>query len=399
MTTTSSQPSPSPRSWRGSPSSPSRPRASWSGGSPASSPAPHGVDPSRRAEGLIVQDVAKRFGRFPALNGVSLRAEPGEFLALLGPSGSGKTTLLRVIAGLETPDRGSVLLEGEDFLALKPRERRVGMVFQHYALFRHMTVAKNIAFGLRVRPARERPSKQGIAERVERLLSLVQLEDLGGRYPAQLSGGQQQRVALARALAIEPRVLLLDEPFGALDAKVRKELRHWLRRVHDETGVTTIFVTHDQEEAMDLADRVAVLRAGQIEQIGAPDALAERPASAFVFDFLGDANRLPCRLTGDLARFDGFSVPAVAAPGSPVMATAWFRPHETDLGSDGPGVEVTVATVLARGGVLRVECRTADGGLLEAEQPRAGRPEGLAPGARMKLRPQRVFVFPETAAP
>jgi len=206
---------------------------------------------------LIVENLAKRFARFPALKGVSLTAEPGEFLALLGPSGSGKTTLLRVLAGLETPDTGRVAFEGEDFLAMSARERRVGMVFQHYALFRHMTVARNIAFGLRVRPARLRPPRAEIAKTVERLMSLVRLEGLGDRYPAQLSGGQQQRVALARALAIEPRMLLLDEPFGALDAKVRKELRQWLREVHDATGVTTIFVTHDQEEAMDLADRVA----------------------------------------------------------------------------------------------------------------------------------------------
>jgi sulfate transport system ATP-binding protein len=338
--------------------------------------------------------VAKRFGRFPALKGVSLRAEPGEFLALLGPSGSGKTTLLRVIAGLETPDGGEVRLDGEDFLALSPRARRVGMVFQHYALFRHMTVAKNIAFGLRVRPAPQRPPKKEIAARIERLLALVQLDGLGGRYPAQLSGGQQQRVALARALAIEPRVLLLDEPFGALDAKVRKELRHWLRRVHDETGVTTIFVTHDQEEAMDLADRVAVLRAGEVEQIGTPQVLAERPASAFVFDFLGDSNRLPCRLAGDLARFDGFAAPAVAAPGAPVTTTAWFRPHETELSEDGPGLEVTVTTVLDKGGLIRAECLGPDGALFEADLPRASRPDGLAPGARMRLRPRRVFAFP-----
>ena len=329
---------------------------------------------------------------------MSLRAEPGEFLALLGPSGSGKTTLLRVIAGLETPDQGRVLLEGEDFLSLSARQRRVGMVFQHYALFRHMTVAKNIAFGLKVRPAAERPSKAEIASRVEQLLSLVQLDDLGGRYPAQLSGGQQQRVALARALAIEPRVLLLDEPFGALDAKVRKELRHWLRRVHDETGVTTIFVTHDQEEAMDLADRVAVLRQGRIEQIGSPEALDDRPASAFVFDFLGEANRLPCRLDGELASFDGFSAPAVAAPGSPAAATAWFRPHETELSADGPGFEVNVAKVLAKGGMLRAECRGRDGGLFEVDCARNNRPEGLVAGARMRLRPRRVFVFPEAAA-
>ena len=302
-----------------------------------------------------------------------------------------------MIAGLETPDAGQVSLEGEDFLALSPRARKVGMVFQHYALFRHMTVAKNIAFGLRVLPARERPSKAAIAERVQQLLALVQLEGLGDRYPAQLSGGQQQRVALARALAIEPRVLLLDEPFGALDAKVRKELRHWLRRVHDSTGVTTIFVTHDQEEAMDLADRVAVLRAGLIEQLGPPEALQDKPASAFVFDFLGEGNRLPCRLNGDLASFDGFSAPAVAAPGAPAQAVAWFRPHETELSGEGPGLEVTVAKVLNKGAVLRAECRADDGTFLEADTPISARPAGLVQGARLKLRPRRVFVFPETA--
>ena len=305
---------------------------------------------------------------------------------------------MRAIAGLEAPDEGSVSLDGEDFLALSARERRVGMVFQHYALFRHMTVANNIAFGLRVRPAAQRPKKAEIAQRVEKLLSLIQLEGLGKRYPAQLSGGQQQRVALARALAIEPRVLLLDEPFGALDAKVRKELRHWLRRVHDETGVTTIFVTHDQEEAMDLADRVVVLREGSIEQVGTPEALDEHPASAFVFDFLGDANRLPCRLDGGLARFDGFSVPATAPPGAGGAVTAWFRPHETELSADGPGLEVTVVDVLNKGGLIRVECNTADGKLLEVDRPRSDRIEGLVPGATLRLRPTRVFVFADTPA-
>ena len=324
---------------------------------------------------------------------MSLHVEPGEFLALLGPSGSGKTTLLRVIAGLERPDAGEVRLDGEDFLAISARQRRVGMVFQSYALFRHITVAGNIAFGLKARPRAQRPPGAEIKARVERLLSLIQLEGLGKRYPAQLSGGQQQRVALARALAIEPRVLLLDEPFGALDAKVRKELRHWLRRVHDSTGVTTIFVTHDQEEAMDLADRVAVLRAGVIEQVGTPEALDEHPASAFVFDFLGDANRLPCRLDGGLARFDGFSAPAIAQPGASGTRIAWFRPHETELSAEGPGLEVTVSDILTKGGLVRVECRAADGHLIEVDRPRGASLEGLCPGAVMRARPSRVFVF------
>jgi sulfate transport system ATP-binding protein len=341
---------------------------------------------------LIVKDISKRFARFPALNGASFEAEPGEFLALLGPSGSGKTTLLRVIAGLETPDAGSVTFEGEDFLAMSPRERRIGMVFQHYALFRHMTVAKNIAFGLSVRPAATKPKRPQIAATVERLLKLVQLDGLGGRFPAQLSGGQQQRVALARALAIEPRMLLLDEPFGALDAKVRKDLRHWLRRVHDETGVTTIFVTHDQEEAMDIADRVAVLRNGRIEQIGAPAALDDQPASAFVFDFLGDSNQLAGRVEGDRVAFDGFSAPAVVQPGASGATTAWFRPHETLLGL-GAGLPVTVISALLKGATVRLECRAEDGRVFEADYPREAPEAAFTPGTPVRLRPKRAFVF------
>jgi len=343
---------------------------------------------------LVVSKITKRFGRYPALKGVSLNAEPGEFLALLGPSGSGKTTLLRVIAGLETPDSGEVSFEQEDYLALTPRERRIGMVFQHYALFRHMTVARNIAFGLRVLPRKIRPARAQIEDTVKRLLSLVQLDGLEGRYPAQLSGGQQQRVALARALAIKPRMLLLDEPFGALDAKVRKDLRHWLRRVHDETGVTTIFVTHDQEEAMDLADRVVVLREGRIEQIGTPETLDARPASAFVFDFLGDSNQLPCQVDRDRALFEGFSAPAVVAPGAGPAATAWFRPHETRLSSSGEGLPVTVADILIKGAMVRLECRSRDGRLYEADYPKGTVPSDLIIGANVLLSLQRAFVFP-----
>ena len=344
---------------------------------------------------LAVTGVEKRYGRFPALKGVSLEVRPGEFLALLGPSGSGKTTLLRVIAGLETPDAGRVDFEGEDFLALSPRERRVGLVFQHYALFRHMSVADNIAFGPRSRPGPQRPPRAEIDERVRRLLALVQLDGLEKRFPDQLSGGQRQRVALARALAIEPRVLLLDEPFGALDAKVRKELRHWLRRVHDETGVTTIFVTHDQDEAIDLADRVAVLRDGRIEQIGAPAELDRAPASAFVFDFLGDSNRLDGRLEGQVVRFDGFDAPAVVAPGAAAgPVAAHFRPHETLVETSGPGLPVTVTAALAKGATVRLECRADDARLFEADVPQTGPLPVPALGAMVTLRPQRVFVFP-----
>ena len=220
---------------------------------------------------LEISGISKSYGRYPALKDVSLKAHDKEFLALLGPSGSGKTTLLRVLAGLEQPDAGEVRFENEDFLALPVRRRKVGMVFQHYALFRHMTVAQNIAFGLKVRPRAERPAKDAIKARVADLLSLVQLEGLEGRYPSQLSGGQRQRVALARALAIEPKMLLLDEPFGALDAQVRRDLRRWLRDVHDKAGVTTVFVTHDQEEALDLADRVAILKDGELVQLGTPN--------------------------------------------------------------------------------------------------------------------------------
>jgi sulfate transport system ATP-binding protein len=349
---------------------------------------------------LIVDNVSKRFERFPALGGVSLRADAHEFIALLGPSGSGKTTLLRVLAGLERPDEGRVEFDGEDFLALTPRERRVGMVFQHYALFRHMTVAQNIGYGLKVRPSRDRPSRNEIRERVARLVKLVQLEGMEKRFPAQLSGGQRQRVALARALAIEPRVLLLDEPFGALDAKVRKELRHELRRIHKETGVTTVFVTHDQEEAMDLADRVAILSKGQLQQIGTPDEIHAAPASAFVFEFLGDANRLPCRLSGAEAAFDGFAAPVVSAPGSGgPTSTAWFRPHETDLQPAGtPGLPVTVIDILDKGAVLRAECRADDGRLFEADYARDALPVGVVRDARVSLRPRRAYVFPESAA-
>lgn len=235
---------------------------------------------------LAVDSVAKQFGRYPALKGVSFSAPEGAFVALLGPSGSGKTTLLRILGGLEIADVGRVTFGDLDWLSIPARERRAGFVFQQYALFRHMTVARNIAFGLEVRPRGQRPGRKEIARRVEELLRLVQLDGLDDRYPSQLSGGQRQRVALARALAIEPRMLLLDEPFGALDAKVRKELRIWLRQLHDRTGITTVFVTHDQEEALEMADLVAVLNAGKIEQIGAPRELRAEPANDFVEDFL-----------------------------------------------------------------------------------------------------------------
>jgi sulfate transport system ATP-binding protein len=235
---------------------------------------------------LVIDSVSKRFGRFPALNGASLTAPQGAFVALLGPSGSGKTTLLRILGGLEQAESGDVRFADMNWLDMPARRRKAGFVFQHYALFRHMTVAKNVAFGLEVRPRSERPDKAEIRRRVEELLELVQLKDLGQRYPSQLSGGQRQRVALARALAIEPRMLLLDEPFGALDAKVRRELRVWLRHIHDRTGVTSVFVTHDQEEAFAVADLVAVMNRGRIEQVGGPEQVRRDPRTAFVSEFL-----------------------------------------------------------------------------------------------------------------
>jgi sulfate transport system ATP-binding protein len=235
---------------------------------------------------LIIDSLAKRFGSFAALNGASLTAPQGAFVALLGPSGSGKTTLLRILGGLEQADQGAIHFADMNWLDMPARERKAGFVFQHYALFRHMTVAKNIAFGLEVRPRAQRPSRADIKARVDELLSMMQLDGLGDRYPSQLSGGQRQRVALARALAIEPRMLLLDEPFGALDAKVRKDLRIWLRHVHDKVGVTTIFVTHDQEEAFAVADLVAVMNVGRIEQLGTPQDVRRDPRTKFVSEFL-----------------------------------------------------------------------------------------------------------------
>ncbi len=239
---------------------------------------------------IAVRKISKNFGSFAALDAVDLDIPRGRLVALLGPSGSGKTTLLRIIAGLESADSGSVQFDGEDFSSRSVRERRVGFVFQHYALFRHMTVFENVAFGLRVRPRGTRPSPQRIRERVNELLELIQLQNQAQRFPSQLSGGQRQRVALARALAVEPSVLLLDEPFGALDAKVRLELRRWLRQLHDEVGVTSVFVTHDQDEALEVADQVAVMNGGRIEQVGTPDEVYHRPASSFVYNFLGNVN-------------------------------------------------------------------------------------------------------------
>ncbi len=301
-----------------------------------------------------VDGVHKRFDAFPALRGVSLDIAGGELVALLGPSGSGKTTLLRVIAGLETVDSGRVLFGGTDMNSLSLRDRRIGFVFQHYALFKTMNVADNIAFGLRARPRRERPAAAEISRRVNALLELVQLQGLNDRFPAQLSGGQRQRVALARALAIEPRVLLLDEPFGALDAKVRKDLRGWLRDLHRRTGHTTVFVTHDQEEALELADRVAILNQGLIEQVGTPDAVYDQPETAFVCAFLGEANALPVTVAGGRILFANAPVSRAQRPDG--AATFFVRPHDLIPAAAGTeAFEGRIIQLRRSGGIRRAD--------------------------------------------
>ena len=278
-----------------------------------------------------LRNLRKSFGSVAALDNVSLTIGRGEFLALLGPSGSGKTTLLRVLAGLEFVDSGDILIDGRSMRDVPARERRVGFVFQHYALFRHMTVARNVSFGLEVLPRSMRPRPQEIRSRTQSLLDLMEIGDLAPRYPEQISGGQRQRVALARALAIEPGLLLLDEPFGALDATVRKNLRIWLRGLHDRMGLTSIFVTHDQAEAMEIADRVAVLRAGRIEQVDVPDTLYSEPVSAFVHEFLGESVRFNCVVTAGQARIEGLPDGAIPTDCLAGQAIALIRPHEIGL--------------------------------------------------------------------
>ena len=342
---------------------------------------------------LEIASLSKAFGRYPALKDVSLSVADGEFLALLGPSGSGKTTLLRILAGLERPDVGQVHFNGEDFLSRPVRERGVGMVFQHYALFRHMTVEQNIAFGLKVRPRAKRPGKAAIAAKVVELLEMMQLEGLGRRFPSQLSGGQRQRVALARALAIEPRMLLLDEPFGALDAQVRRDLRRWLRQVHDQAGVTTVFVTHDQEEALALADRVAVLRDGQLVQVGAPHEVYDHPANGFVYDFLGAACHLPGLVEGGRLTVADWTTAAPAdAPQGPVEL--YFRPNTVDFApADGDGFSAKVLLAGLRGASGKIECAVGET-LFELESLGARLPDYLVRGAQIRVAPNRFTLFP-----
>jgi sulfate transport system ATP-binding protein len=286
---------------------------------------------------IRVIDIVKDFGKTGALRGVSLDVRDGELIALLGPSGSGKTTLLRVIAGLETPKAGKVFFGDQDATTVPVQKRRIGFVFQNYALFRHMSVADNIAYGLNVLPRSKRPFSAEIRKRVHHLLDLVQLSELAGRHPAQLSGGQQQRVALARALAVEPRVLLLDEPFGALDAKVRKDLRRWLRELHERTGHTTVFVTHDQEEALELADRVAILNSGKLEQLGTADEVYDHPASAFVMSFVGDTSAVPVELKENRLFHDGEPVAATFEGSCHGHGRLFVRPKDIEIGEMMPG--------------------------------------------------------------
>jgi sulfate transport system ATP-binding protein len=349
---------------------------------------------------ITLRDITKRFGSFVAVDGVSVEVPTGELVALIGPSGSGKTTLLRIIAGLEIPDAGTILFDDEDATRQDVGARRVGFVFQHYALFRHMTVFENIAFGLRVRPRRLRLAEREIRDRVEELLRLVQLDWLADRYPSQLSGGQRQRVALARALAIEPRVLLLDEPFGALDAKVRKELRRWLRRFHDELKITSVFVTHDQDEALEVADRVVVMNAGRVEQVGAPEAVYEAPATPFVYNFLGSVNLFHGRVDRGRVTIAGLEVEAPDhGEVRDTPAVAYVRPHDIEVvtGDGGaPLIGVIVRHVLCAGAVVRLDLeRTDSGGLIEAELSKERyRALGLGVGDRaaVRLRALRVFV-------
>ena len=341
---------------------------------------------------IEVRNLVKKFGSFAALDGVDLKVESGELVALLGPSGSGKTTLLRIIAGLDWPDSGEVLINGEDALAQGARERHVGFVFQHYALFRHMTVFENVAFGLRVQPRKIRKSESEIRRRVKELLDLVQLDWLADRYPNQLSGGQRQRIALARALAIAPRLLLLDEPFGALDAKVRKELRQWLRSLHNELQVTSIFVTHDQEEALEVAHRVVVMDKGRIEQVGSPGEVYDSPANAFVHGFIGESIMLPVDVSGGVVRLNGHPLDLAIDGTAPGASTLFVRRHDMQIGPVGSGLlQGAVTHVRSFGPVQRAEIMLAGANTrIEIDAPRD---RELRVGEAIGLKPRRYRIF------
>jgi len=353
---------------------------------------------------IEVRHITKKFGSFTALDDVSLRVNSGELVALLGPSGSGKTTLLRVIAGLEVADTGSgpILFHDENMAATDVRHRRVGFVFQHYALFRHMTVFENVAFGLRVRPRSFRPGRAIIRQKVQHLLKLVQLDFLGDRYPSQLSGGQRQRVALARALAVEPQVLLLDEPFGALDAKVRIELRQWLRRLHDEIHITSVFVTHDQEEALELADRVVVMNQGRIAQVGTPDDVFHHPANEFVMNFLGHVNRFHGRMEGGQLHFGDVAMDApVHSEHSSHAVRIFVRPHDWIIDDHANGkasLKAVISQVNAAGPHARIQTVTESGELIDVELSHERfRELSLQIGATVYLVPREIKLFADDA--
>ncbi len=354
---------------------------------------------------IDVKNISKSFGAFKALNNVNLELPRGELIALLGPSGCGKTTLLRIIAGLEQADEGSIILSGEDASNKNVRERHVGFVFQHYALFRHMSVFENVAFGLRVKKKAERPSEKEIRAKVHRLLELVQLDWLADRFPSQLSGGQRQRIALARALAVEPQVLLLDEPFGALDAKVRKELRRWLRRLHDELHISSVFVTHDQEEALEVADRIVLMNKGRIEQIGSPRQIYNEPATSFAYGFIGTVNEFRGRVEGDYVRVGNDLLRHGRTDlhdGASVIAFA--RPHDTEIlkGSEGEGIAAKVNRILSNGAITRVEliangdARDGRKDYFEVEVTPSSLAElGLSTGERVRIKSNRLSLFGE----
>lgn len=371
---------------------------------------------------IEIRNVSKQFGDFQALRDVSLDIKSGELIALLGPSGCGKTTLLRIIAGLETADVGSIHFSGEDTTDVHVRDRNVGFVFQHYALFRHMTVFENVAFGLRIKPRKERPSEAVIKEKVMKLLKLVQLDWIADRYPSQLSGGQRQRIALARALAVEPKVLLLDEPFGALDAKVRKELRRWLRQLHDELHVTSIFVTHDQEEALEVADRVVVINQGKIEQEGTPQQVWDNPATPFVYGFLGDVNLFKGRASDGRVYLDeGMQLDSSDAHGAhDSQAFAYVRPHDLEVERYSPGqnldaqgrptgIVAQLSRAIVVGPIARLELipsettpnasNAREDGLIEAQIPaQQFKDMGLREGETLVVTPRRAKVFLDAAA-
>jgi len=348
---------------------------------------------------IEVRNISKTFGDFTALWDVSFRAPTGELVALLGPSGSGKTTLLRIIAGLEGANEGSILFNGEDATARSVRDRQVGFVFQHYALFRHMTVFENVAFGLRVRPKASRPVEAAIRTTVHQLLDLVQLDRLADRYPSQLSGGQRQRVALARALAVEPQVLLLDEPFGALDAKVRKELRRWLRRLHDEIHVTSVFVTHDQEEALEVADRVVIMNQGAVEQIGSPEEVYDRPATPFVYHFLGNVNLFHGRIHEGRAQIGAIQIDTPEhASAKDVPAVGYVRPHDIEVArhlNGTPAIEAVVNHIHPIGPLVHLELARGDtGDLIEVDLTKERYHElQFQAGERVYVTPRNLKVF------